>query len=97
MWGLQQLGIQAKIASNAGKTVYSNAMKSRLRVVIQPEDTVQALLDKVDQSAEPLPATIDVQQLAASRRVQTCGGQRVRRQRSPPPAAPSDRWINSIL
>jgi len=85
------------IASNAGKTVYSDAMNSRLRVVILPEHTVQALMDEVNQSAEPLPVTIDVQQLIVSRPVQTCGGQRVRRQRSPPPAAPSDRWINSIL
>ena len=58
------------IASNAGETVYSDAMNSRLRVVILPEDTVQALMDEVDQSAGPLPVTIDVQQTAVSRRVQ---------------------------
>jgi 3-isopropylmalate/(R)-2-methylmalate dehydratase small subunit len=70
VWGLQQFGIQAVIASNVGEIVYSNAMNSRLTVVILPEDTLQALMDEVDQSAGPLPVTIDVQQTAVSRRVQ---------------------------
>ena len=70
VWGLQQFGIQAVIASNAGAIVYSNGINSRPTVVILPEDTVQALMDEVDQSAGPLPVTIDVQQTAVSRRVQ---------------------------
>ena len=66
VWGLQQFGIQAVIASSFGEIFYSNAMNNRLMVVILPEDAVQALMDEADQRAEPLRVTIDVQQLTVS-------------------------------
>ena len=66
VWGLQQFGIQAVIASSFGEIFYSNAMNNRLMVVILPEDAVQALMDEADQSAEPLCVSIDVQQLTVS-------------------------------
>lgn len=63
VWGLQQYGIQAVIASSFGEIFYSNAMNNRLLAVQLPQSDVQALLDEAAQSAEPLHLTIDVQTL----------------------------------
>jgi 3-isopropylmalate/(R)-2-methylmalate dehydratase small subunit len=43
VWGLQQYGIQAVIASAYGEIFYSNAMNNRLLAVMLPEDQAQAL------------------------------------------------------
>ena len=41
VWGLQQYGIQAVVASAYGEIFYSNAMNNRLLAVLLPEDQVQ--------------------------------------------------------
>ncbi|MEJ8856549.1 3-isopropylmalate dehydratase small subunit [Variovorax robiniae] len=61
VWGLQQFGIQAVIASAYGEIFYSNAMNNRLLAVILPEDEVQALLDESRQGTTPLHVAIDVE------------------------------------
>jgi 3-isopropylmalate/(R)-2-methylmalate dehydratase small subunit len=60
VWGLQQYGIQAVIASAFGEIFYSNAMNNRLLVVILPEENVQALLAESRSSTEPLRLEVDV-------------------------------------
>ena len=67
VWGLQQFGIQAVIASAFGEIFYSNAMNNRLLAVLLAEDEVQALLSEMREAAEPLQLTIDV----AARTVQS--------------------------
>ena len=44
VWGLQQYGIKAIIASSFGEIFYSNAMNNRLLLVMLPEAQVQAIL-----------------------------------------------------
>ena len=44
VWGLQQFGIRAIIASSFGEIFYSNAMNNRLLLVMLPEQEVQALM-----------------------------------------------------
>jgi 3-isopropylmalate/(R)-2-methylmalate dehydratase small subunit len=60
VWGLQQYGIQAVIASAFGEIFYSNAMNNRLLAVLLTEDEVQALLGEMRGRAEPLQIEIDV-------------------------------------
>lgn len=60
VWGLQQYGIQAVIASAFGEIFYSNAMNNRLLAVILPEEDVQALLAESHRSTEPLRLEVDV-------------------------------------
>ncbi len=43
VWGLQQFGIQAVIASSFGEIFYSNAMNNRLLLVMLPEADVELL------------------------------------------------------
>ncbi|MEJ8850418.1 3-isopropylmalate dehydratase small subunit [Variovorax rhizosphaerae] len=61
VWGLQQFGIQAVIASAYGEIFYSNAMNNRLLTVMLAEDEVQALLDESRQGATPLHLAVDVE------------------------------------
>jgi 3-isopropylmalate/(R)-2-methylmalate dehydratase small subunit len=63
VWGLQQYGIEAVIASSFGEIFYSNAMNNRLLAVMLPEADVQALLTEASESPEPLRVAIDVQRL----------------------------------
>lgn len=44
VWGLQQFGIQAVIASSFGEIFYSNAMNNRLLLVVLPEAEIAAFL-----------------------------------------------------
>lgn len=44
VWGLQQFGIRAVIASSYGEIFYSNAMNNRLLLVMLPEDVVQRII-----------------------------------------------------
>lgn len=44
VWGLQQFGIQAVIASSFGEIFYSNAMNNGLVAVVLPQEDVHALL-----------------------------------------------------
>lgn len=61
VWGLQQFGIQAVIASAYGEIFYSNAMNNRLLAVMLAEEEVQALLSESRQSSTPLRVSVDVE------------------------------------
>ncbi|MDM0001098.1 3-isopropylmalate dehydratase small subunit [Variovorax sp. J22P240] len=61
VWGLQQFGIQAVIASAYGEIFYSNAMNNRLLAVMLAEEEVQALLGESRQSSTPLRVSVDVE------------------------------------
>jgi 3-isopropylmalate/(R)-2-methylmalate dehydratase small subunit len=61
VWGLQQYGIQAIIASAYGEIFYSNAMNNRLLAVLLPETQVQELMDEANAGAQPLELVIDVE------------------------------------
>lgn len=60
VWGLQQFGIQAVIASSFGEIFYSNAMNNALLAVILPQDDVSRLLDEAHRNSTPLNIEIDV-------------------------------------
>ena len=61
VWGLQQFGIQAVVASAYGEIFYSNAMNNRLLAVLLPEAQVQALLAEAEASPYPLVLAVDVE------------------------------------
>lgn len=61
VWGLQQYGFRAVIASSYGEIFYSNAMNNGLMLVTLPEEQVQALMRAAESGAGPLPVTIDVE------------------------------------
>ena len=61
VWGLQQFGIEAVIASAYGEIFYSNAMNNRLLVVMIPQDKVDALIEEANASTTPLELVIDVE------------------------------------
>lgn len=67
VWGLQQYGIQAIIASSYGEIFYSNAMNNRLLLVMLPEETVQRIMADV---ADPAGSrvTIDVERMTVKSR-----------------------------
>jgi 3-isopropylmalate/(R)-2-methylmalate dehydratase small subunit len=67
VWGLQQYGIQAVIASSYGEIFYSNAMNNRLLLVMLPEDLVQAIMADVSDPATNV-VTIDVEQMTVQSR-----------------------------
>lgn len=48
VWGLQQFGIRAVIASSYGEIFYSNAMNNRLMLVMLPVDQVEALMRQTE-------------------------------------------------
>lgn len=60
VWGLQQYGIRAVIASSYGEIFYSNAMNNRLMLVMLPEETVLRIMAD---ASDPATAgvTIDVE------------------------------------
>jgi 3-isopropylmalate/(R)-2-methylmalate dehydratase small subunit len=65
VWGLQQFGIQAVIASSFGEIFYSNAMNNRLLLVMLPEADVALLLAGAsDPAANRI--TIDVAAMTVS-------------------------------
>ena len=51
VWGLQQFGIQAVIASSFGEIFYSNAMNNGLVAVMLPQNDVENLLQEASQSS----------------------------------------------
>jgi len=63
VWGLQQYGIRAVIASSFGEIFYSNAMNNRLLAVMLPEGEVQALMREASDRSEPLRIEIDVKRM----------------------------------
>lgn len=62
VWGLQQFGIQAVIASSFGEIFYSNAMNNQLLLVMLPEALVQRIAEDVS-SPENSRVTIDVESM----------------------------------
>jgi 3-isopropylmalate/(R)-2-methylmalate dehydratase small subunit len=70
VWGLQQFGIQAVIASSFGEIFYSNAMNNRLLLVMLPEDAIVRLMaDAADPASNRI--AIDLQTMTVrSRSVQ---------------------------
>jgi 3-isopropylmalate/(R)-2-methylmalate dehydratase small subunit len=62
VWGLQQYGIKAIIASSYGEIFYSNAMNNRLLLVMLPEDVVQRIMaDAADPATSRV--SIDVERM----------------------------------
>jgi 3-isopropylmalate/(R)-2-methylmalate dehydratase small subunit len=62
VWGLQQYGIKAIIASSYGEIFYSNAMNNRLLLVMLPEDVVQQIMADVSNPTTSK-VTIDVERM----------------------------------
>ena len=62
VWGLQQYGIEAVIASSYGEIFYSNAMNNRLLAVMLPEDAVQRIMADIANPATGQ-VTIDVERM----------------------------------
>lgn len=60
VWGLQQFGIQAVIASSFGEIFYSNAMNNALLAVVLPQDDVSRLLDKAARISTPINIEVDM-------------------------------------
>lgn len=79
VWGMQQFGFKAVIASSFAEIFYSNAMNNGLMLVALREDEVQALMREAEATAGPLAVEIDV----AQGRVQSPGS----RPASPCPSA----------
>ena len=66
VWGLQQYGIQAVIASAYGEIFYSNAMNNRLLAVLLPEAQVQSLLAEAGASSTPLVLAVDIETMTVA-------------------------------
>lgn len=66
VWGLQQYGIKAVIASSFGEIFYSNAMNNGLVAVMLPQDAVTVLLKEASNENEPLQVEIDVDALVVN-------------------------------
>jgi 3-isopropylmalate/(R)-2-methylmalate dehydratase small subunit len=67
VWGLQQYGIRAVIASSYGEIFYGNAMNNRLLLVMLPEDVVQKIMADVSDPATSQ-VTIDVERMTVKSR-----------------------------
>ena len=63
VWGLQQFGIQAVIASSFGEIFYSNAMNNGLVAVMLPQGDVEKLLKEASQTSSPQQIEINVDSL----------------------------------
>ncbi|ART49570.1 3-isopropylmalate dehydratase small subunit [Acidovorax carolinensis] len=62
VWGMQQYGFKAVVASSFGEIFYSNALNNRLLLAMVPEVDVQAFMHEAAQLSGPLALEIDVQQ-----------------------------------
>ncbi|AKD25995.1 3-isopropylmalate dehydratase, small subunit [Polynucleobacter duraquae] len=63
VWGMQQFGFKAVIASSFAEIFYSNAMGNGLLLVVLPEDQVQALMKEADDQGAPISLDIDIESL----------------------------------
>lgn len=61
VWGMQQFGFKAVIASSFAEIFYSNAMGNGLLLVVLPEDQVQALMKDADDNGKPIAIDIDIE------------------------------------
>ncbi|WMJ68935.1 3-isopropylmalate dehydratase small subunit [Stenotrophomonas sp. 24(2023)] len=69
VWGLQQYGIRAVIASSFGEIFYSNAMNNRLLLAMVAEADAQHFMQLAREADAPLVVEIDVAQQQVR-----CGG-----------------------
>lgn len=69
VWGMQQYGFKAVVASSFGEIFYSNAMNNRLLLAMVSEPDAQAFMQEARTTTGPLAIEIDVEQ----RRVRTVG------------------------
>src|SRR3546814_3367558 len=63
VWGLQQFGIQAVIASSFAEIFHANAMNNRLLLVVLSEAQVQAIMADASQSSRSEEPTSELQSL----------------------------------
>ena len=63
VWGMQQFGFKAVIASSFAEIFYSNAMGNGLLLVVLPEDQVQALMKEADDKGAPISLDINIESL----------------------------------
>ena len=64
VWGMQQFGIKAVIASSFGEIFYSNAMNNGLLLVMIPDEAIEQLMN--DAGTDPVHLTIDIEKLEVS-------------------------------
>ncbi|CAN7664819.1 3-isopropylmalate dehydratase small subunit [Acidovorax sp. LjRoot117] len=69
VWGMQQYGFRAVVASSFGEIFYSNAMNNRLLLAMVTEADAQVFMHEARAAAGPLAIEIDV----AQRQVRTAG------------------------
>lgn len=62
VWGMQQYGFQAVVASSFGEIFYSNAMNNRLLLAMVSEEDAQAFMREAQAGQGPLALEIDVAQ-----------------------------------
>lgn len=63
VWGLQQFGVRAVIASSFGEIFYSNAMNNGLMLAAVSEEDIQRLFAEAASLTSPMRVRIDVEQL----------------------------------
>ena len=62
VWGMQQYGFKAVVASSFGEIFYSNALNNRLLLAMVPEADVQIFMAEAARLQGPLALMIDVRQ-----------------------------------
>jgi 3-isopropylmalate/(R)-2-methylmalate dehydratase small subunit len=63
VWGLQQFGVRAVVASSFGEIFYSNAMNNGLMLATVPEEYMERLFALAAASNSPLAVRVDVERL----------------------------------
>lgn len=63
VWGLQQFGVRAVVASSFGEIFYSNAMNNGLMLATVPEEYIERLLALAAGGGTPMQVRVDVERL----------------------------------
>lgn len=63
VWGLQQFGVRAVIASSFGEIFYSNAMNNGLMLATVSEQDLERLFTEASSSRSPMQVRVDVENL----------------------------------